>query len=73
MVQRKTQTTQPVEESASMKRAEERAVADEASQMASASARLRALQTGGLRLLFSPVRNVTSEGTPMKTTFGAGQ
>jgi len=41
---------------AAQQRAEERAVASERDESARAASRMRLMQTGGLRLLFSPTR-----------------
>lgn len=54
-------------------RQEQKAIAQETTEMAQASARMRTMRTGGLRLLFSPVRRTTSEGTPLNTKLGSGQ
>ena len=47
-------------------------VAQEKQALTEASARLRLMQTGGLRLLFSPLRMQTSEGTQMNKSLGSG-
>lgn len=57
---------------AAQKNAEEKAVAQEQKALADASARLRLMQTGGLRLLFSPLKNQTSEGSQLGKTLGTG-
>jgi len=51
---------------------EAKAVAQEQQALTDASARLRLMQTGGLRLLFSPLRMQTSEGTQMNKILGSG-
>lgn len=55
------------EVTAAQRRAEQRAEATERQEAAAASARLRSMRTGGLRLLFSPMRQ---EGS-MPTTLGS--
>ena len=57
---------------AAQKKAEDRAIAQEQQALSDASARLRLMQTGGLRLLFSPLRNQTSEGSQLGTSLGVG-
>ena len=54
------------------KKAEDKAIAQEQQALTEASARLRLMQTGGLRLLFSPLRMQTSEGTQMNKSLGSG-
>lgn len=54
------------------KNAEDKAAAQEQKALADASARLRLMQTGGLRLLFSPLRNQTAEGSALGKTLGTG-
>lgn len=65
-------TTANAEVTAVQKKQEEKAVAQEQQALADASARLRLMQTGGLRLLFSPLRMQTSEGTQMNKSLGSG-
>jgi hypothetical protein len=54
------------------KKAEDKVVAQEQKALADASSRLRLMQTGGLRLLFSPLRNQTSEGSQLGKSLGTG-
>lgn len=63
----------PKEVTEAQDRAEQRAQSQEAAEMKKASERMRTMRTGGLRLLFSPVRRTTSEGTPLSTRLGSGQ
>ena len=60
------------EVTAVQKKQEEKVAAQEQQALATASSRLRLMQTGGLRLLFSPARNQTSEGSQLGTTLGTG-
>jgi hypothetical protein len=55
------------EVTAAQDRAEQRAMASEREQAQQASARMRTMRTGGLRLLFSPARQ---EGA-MRSTLGS--
>lgn len=57
---------------AAQKNAEDKAAAQEQKALADASSRLRLMQTGGLRLLFSPLKNQTSEGSQLGKTLGTG-
>jgi len=65
-------TTANAEVTAVQQKQEEKAVAQEKQALTEASARLRLMQTGGLRLLFSPLRMQTSEGTQMNKSLGSG-
>ena len=58
------------EVTAAQDRAEQRAVASEREQATQASARMRVMRTGGLRLLFSPARQ-EGPGQAMGTSLGA--
>ena len=53
---------------AAQDRAEQRAIASEQQAATSASARLRTMRTGGLRLLFSPLRQM---GETQNTKLGS--
>lgn len=53
--------------SESQQRAEERAVAQEQRESRAASARLRRVRTGGLRLLFSPQRDAAGNQQAQST------
>lgn len=55
---------------AAQRRAEDRAKAMEQQESAAASARMRLMQTGGLRLLFSPARREGPNSTALGTTLG---
>ena len=56
---------------AAQQRAEERAVAQEGREARAASARLRRVRTGGLRLLFSPTRDAAGNAQQqLGTTLG---
>ena len=57
---------------AAQARTEAKVVAQEQQALADASSRLRLMQTGGLRLLFSPLRNQTSEGSQLGKSLGTG-
>lgn len=56
---------------AAQQRAEVRATAMERQESASAAARMRLMQTGGLRLLFSPARREGPNSTALSTTLGS--
>lgn len=51
-------------------RADERATSSERSEMQGVQRRRRLRRSGGLRLLFSPMRQEGPDGTPLKTTLG---
>lgn len=55
---------------AAQKRSEERAEAQERTEMQGAQARRRLRRTGGMRLLFSPMRR---EGQGTQTRLGGGE
>jgi hypothetical protein len=55
---------------AAQKRSEERATAQERTEMQGAQARRRLRRTGGMRLLFSPMRR---EGQGTQTRLGGGE
>jgi len=55
---------------AAQKRSEERATAQERAEMQGAQARRRLRRTGGMRLLFSPMRR---EGQGTQTRLGGGE
>lgn len=68
----KASTAAAAEVTAVQQKQEEKVAAQEQQALAAASSRLRLMQTGGLRLLFSPARNQTSEGSQLGKTLGTG-
>lgn len=61
------------EVTAAQDRAEQRAVASEREQATQASARMRLMRTGGLRLLFSPSRQEGASSTTLGSSSGMMQ
>jgi hypothetical protein len=67
----KTQAEKDAE--AAQARSEERATAQERTEMQGAQARRRLRRTGGMRLLFSPARQEGPGDLPQQTKLGGGQ
>jgi hypothetical protein len=67
---KRTKTQAEKDAEAAQQRAEERATAQERTEMQGAQARRRLRRTGGMRLLFSPTRQ---EGTGTQTKLGGDQ